>query len=136
MVKALTRLIHRAVGTFWQCKKCPFCSASCESGIPGDAQLKGCSSICDAQQRNLFCPLCKCRGCYFCNGDGTGSSITLPPGNYSGPCFPLNGAEIDQPKCLGHCSENSRATHCEDCHCQVPDRVLKIKSFCHCFIFS
>ena len=101
-----------------QCKDCSFCAAACESGIAGDSRLRGCSSVCDAGQATAYCSLCKCRGCDFCNADGSpsGGTALAPP---DGTCVPFNNKDIDHSACLEHCTESQKATHCETCKCKV-----------------
>lgn len=101
-----------------QCKGCHMCSATCESGIPGDVHYQACSSACDPSLAPAVCSLCRCRSCSFCDGGGTSLALPAPPSNTSN-CVPFNGKDIDHRECQSHCSVANKASHCETCKCKV-----------------
>ena len=107
-----------------KCKGCHMCSATCNSGIPGDLDVMSCASSCDAALANGICPTCRCRGCAFCNPDGTpkttsdGEVEETTPAHDETSCVPFNTKDIDHRACQAHCSESLKGTHCETCKCK------------------
>ena len=74
----------------------------------------GARTSCDENQPSAFCPACRCRKCDFCNGDGSPSGVAHEAAA-EGKCTPSGDKDIDHAACLGHCSIDKKAAHCETC---------------------
>ena len=71
---------------------------------------------------SAVCPTCRCRGCPFCNPDGTpkpaGEAGVSPVEVAPGACIPFNAKDTDHRACQAHCSESLKGSHCETCKCK------------------
>ena len=107
------------------------CSATCDSGLPGDMDVMSCASSCSAEVAAGVCPTCRCRSCSFCNVDGTPKDMSGEtsggPGllaaldtssEAGGACIPFNTKDVDKRACQAHCSESLKGVHCETCKCK------------------
>lgn len=46
---------------------------ACSSGIKGDFTYRACSAFCKQTHLTAHCRFCKCQGCAFCSGGGSGT---------------------------------------------------------------